>query len=536
MSRFKSYLVAGATALAAASTLGGVANAQTFVNGAGSTLLAPYWAQAVGCWDPSAQASPSIYQNGKFAKVPATSGTTDTIATPAAVTGCVLPANNNFIAFVASGSGAGQAVLFAHDARQDLLGDNTDGSHTEPFTGLQYALSDNSMANNDVGVYSVGTATSYTPPDGSGAFTTTSTYVGKQFTPTQTVSLTFGGSAGPNNYAVPKTLYGPLVQIPVSIDAVAIAFNPQYSATSGVHNLNIVTAGKKLNLDSATYCAIFTGGITDWGDGALTALNVNPTTHVATPLVAPADVGNSPINSSGTTSIFTRHLAAVCGGIYTGGTTTLPAGSPFADLKSGSSGVAGEVHAHAGYMGYVGIDYVAPFSKKSGATGTGGSYFALPAAKLKNNFGNFELPTPGTATAAFAGITAPVGMLARSDQTQWAQSPAKTVSLAKPTGKTAYPIVGTTQFLAYSCYASSDTLTDVRSFFTFLNSAKGSAILKAAGLAPMPGSWKTAITQTFLTPTATTKTYNLFLAHAGDGADGQGNTNANCTAGGIIGG
>jgi ABC-type phosphate transport system substrate-binding protein len=532
MSRFKTQLVAGASALAAVMSLASAASAQTFLNGAGSTLLAPYWEQAAKCWDPSTQGGVSIYQNGTFAKVPATSGTTDPLSTPAAVAGCFNPANNVFFGFVASGSGAGQAVLLAHDGRQDLLGDNPDGTHTKPFAAPHYALSDNSMASNDVGVYTVGTGQSYT--DTNGTITTSATYVGKQFTPTQTVSLTFGGSPGPNNYDIPRNLYGPMVQVPVSIDAVAITFNPLYKTGK---TLNIVTAAKKLNLDSATYCAIFTGGLTDWGDSRLTALNVNPKTGLSSPLVQAADIGTSPItlvgrsDSSGTTSIFTRHLAAVCGGIYTGGTTSLPGGSPFTDLKSGSSGVANEVHAVAGSMGYVGIDYVTPFSKKSGV-----NTYNLPAAKLKNAFGTFELPTAGTATAAFKGINPPVGQTLRSDPTTWAQSPAKTVALANPAQKTAYPIVGTTQFLGYTCYASADSVTAIRGFFTFLNGTKGKAIVKAVGLAPLPTPWTTAITQTFLTPTATTKTYNLFLAHAGDGADGQGNTNTNCTAGGIIGG
>jgi ABC-type phosphate transport system substrate-binding protein len=535
MSRFKLHLAAGAGALAA--SLAGSAGAQTVIhlNGAGSSLIAPVWEQAAKCWDPSTEGGVSLYQNGKFAKVPATSGTTDPLVTAAAIMGCFNPANNVFFGYVASGSGAGQAALLTHDGRQDLLGDNPDATHTKPFDAPHYALSDSPMTSNDVGVYTVGSGQDYT--DTNGTIRTPAAFVAKQFTPAQTVSLTFGGSPGPNNYDIPRNLYGPLVQFPVSIDAVAITFNPQYKPGK---MLNIVTAAQKLNLDSDTYCKIFTGLITDWGDPALTALNVNPRTGLASPLVQTADVGNSPItlvgrsDSSGTTLIFTRHLARVCGGIYgRDGTNSLPGGSPFTDLKSGGSGVATEVHAVAGSMGYVGIDYVSPFSKKSGA-----NTYNLPAAKLKNAFGAFELPTAGTASAAFTGtgFSMPAGQALRSDPSTWAPSPAATVAPANPVQKTAYPIVGTTQFLGYTCYASADTVTAIRGFLTFLNTTKGKSILRASGLAPLPIAWTTAITQTFLTPTATTKTYNLFLAHAGDGADGQGDTNTNCTDVGIIGG
>jgi ABC-type phosphate transport system substrate-binding protein len=527
----------GAGALAAVSTLSGAAGAQTVqLNGAGSSLLAPYWEQTVQCWDQSTLGGSSIYQNGKFAKPGATASATDPLVTTLAAPSCVANVASKYIAFVASGSGAGQAVFFAHDARTDLLGSNPDGTATPVFTGLQYALSDNSLANKDVGVYTVGTNASYTPPDGSGVITTPATYNGKQFG--ATVALTFGGAAGPNNYAVPASQFGPLVQVPVSIDAVAIAFNPYYKPGK-----KLLINGGKLQLDAAAYCKIFTGQITDWGDSALTALNQTPT-KPASPLVQAGDIGTSPIkivgrsDSSGTTSIFTRHLAAVCGPLITGsnpygtaGTTTLPTSVAY-DLQSGSGGVATEINANQGAIGYVGVDYVAPFVAKTHAVS-----FSLPAAKLKNNFGTFELPTPATATAAFVGINPPATS-ARPDPTQWAQTPSASVALANPTGKTAYPIVGTTQFLAYSCYASTDSVNTLRAFYTFLGSAKGASVLKAAGLAPLNSAWKTAITQTFFTPTATTAPWNLFLATAGTGADGlgDGKTNTNCTAGGIIGG
>jgi ABC-type phosphate transport system substrate-binding protein len=497
MSRFKLRLLVGAGALAAASALSAAANATVAVNGGGSTLLAPYWVQAVGCWDNDTG-------NGSYVA----KGTPGVVVTPSSPGSCT-PTTGTTIGYVAAGSGAGQASAFAHDDPTSLYGTNPNGSGSTVFsaTDIKYSLSDNALVDSDVGVYSVGTGQSYTPP-GRSTITTPSTYQG----------LTFGTGG---SYPVAKPLYGPLVQFPVSIDPVALSYNPTYKTGFTLQ----LPSGQTLKLDATAYCKIFTGAITDWGDSYLASING------VTSLKDPSDSTAAPIHpvgrsdSSGTTSIFTRHLAAACDSVltsnpYTVGATTLPAAvASLFTTASGSGGVASTINSTAGSIGYIGPDYVLP-----AVTNTGINSFNLPAAQLKNAAGNYESPNSTTATAAFSGISAPSTQSAASDQTQWVQSTAKTAALANPTGTSAYPIVGTTNFIGYTCYASSTTVSSLKAFLTFGGGSKAASILSAAGLSQLPSSWLLAINNTFLSTTAH-PTWNLFFATAGSGS-----ANSNCTS------
>src|SRR5262249_16958215 len=134
-----------------------------------------------------------------------------------------------------------------------------------------------------------------------------------------------GGGSG--TYPNPAERYGALVQFPVLIAPVVIAYDPVYkkvrngdnSVTEYTFNIHRPRADGSgaLRLDRDTYCKIFNGQITDWNDAAIKALNGGVS------LKDPADptpVGSWSVpmqitgrfESSGTTSIFTRHLAAAC--------------------------------------------------------------------------------------------------------------------------------------------------------------------------------------------------------------------------------
>jgi hypothetical protein len=135
---------------------------------------------------------------------------------------------------------------------------------------------------------------------------------------------------------------------------VAIGYNPVYKQIRNARNGNVVDysfnvqnrgVGGGLRLNAATYCAIFSGEITNWNDSRITALNVNPATGVAVSLraandpVAEAD-WSLPIKvvvrdeTSGTTALFTRHLRAACAQFQT---TTVLATTTKSNLSAGFS-------------------------------------------------------------------------------------------------------------------------------------------------------------------------------------------------------
>lgn len=129
---------------------------------------------------------------------------------------------------------------------------------------------------------------------------------------------------------------GPAIQFPLFVLPVAVAYNPAYgvkSTGSGPVDLkfnvkvpvsvNGVVAGG-LKLDKIAYCKIFNGEITNWNDAKLKTLNANLSLHDATnDTLARWTAEGAPIrlvgraDGSGTTDIFTRALAAQCGGLVT---------------------------------------------------------------------------------------------------------------------------------------------------------------------------------------------------------------------------
>lgn len=133
------------------------------------------------------------------------------------------------------------------------------------------------------------------------------------------------------------TSAGPAVQFPLFVLPVAIAYDQQYGVNA--HGKALVfntqfsatysngSTISSLRLNAPAYCGIFNGSITNWNDPKLKALNKNialydPTNDTA----ARWATDGAPIrlvgrlDNSGTTDVFTRHLAAVCSNpaIYSG--------------------------------------------------------------------------------------------------------------------------------------------------------------------------------------------------------------------------
>ncbi|HEY1710355.1 MAG TPA: substrate-binding domain-containing protein [Rhizomicrobium sp.] len=540
MSKLKGCMLLGACF---ATVIGGTSAANaavTVISGAGSSLLAPYARQAEDC-----------YGNKEFLII---KGTTPTLVsvTPFVYTGS--PAlncntqhankNANFF-FDSTGSGTGINALYGNDP--SLAGDtNPNKTGNQFLQGIQYGFSDTSLDVTDVGIYDNGGGPCVAPA---------TCHVG--------VSVQAPGG-GSGTYANPKVKFGAMVQFPMSIDPVAIAYDPVYKkVVSGAgeetdYHFNVqaprADGSGGLHLDAKGYCKIFNGQIKNWNDPVMTQLNGGVSLEDPSD-PTPANKWSVPMqitgrfDSSGTSSIFTRHLAAVCGVIqnnhYADATTTLPpalhvnnahydktqpnnnppAGEALGQftLADGSDGVAKYVNFSnvpangstliQGRIGYVGTDYALPGALNNPADPDVGGY-ALNTATLKNASGHFIAPTALTAKVSFGSVLPPqtnangtfnpstTGKL-RSNPQDWVEPASKTSPLANPAAAQGYPIVGTTNFIGYSCYstaAKASTITDFIKWYSTTAAVYDAniGILSKAGLSPLPSVWRGAIKQAFV--------------------------------------
>ena len=544
MSKMKFLM--GATALVAAAAS---AQVTSQVYAGGSSLIGPYLRQAYDCYG----AHTPLVIKGSALNNPTDASPAVTFfnytGTPAQDCATTQVDNTFQLNYISTGSGTGLKGLFTHDAK-DFWGDTLPpGGNNSAYPSVDSANAETAMQSGDITVYNSG---GVDPATG----------------------LTFANPASPpTSYPIPEPLYGPLIQIPLLITPVDITYDPTYrkirnaDGTITSYHFNIhrprADGSGGLVLDAVTYCKIFNGQITDWNQ-IPTSLNggvslqdeAETDTGVAfsVPMVL---VGRS--DSSGTTSVFTRHMAAQCpsqisGTVYPDFSSTLPtavynaswtktnpnfgSGSGVTDVPgkftgaSGSDGVADYVHfdpnnipastagatVTQGRLGYVGPDFALP-----AVLVTGNNLFGLNTASLIRPGTTTALsPTGANAKLAYINnILPPSGQAASSDPTNWVQTPFKTAAIAIPTIK-AYPIVGTSNLLTYTCFADATVKTKWVAFLnwfetnhTVTDARKG--LLASAGFAPMPAVWRSAINRAFSAPSATTKPYNLYILQAGTG-------------------
>ncbi|NBU28121.1 MAG: hypothetical protein EBS42_07905, partial [Caulobacteraceae bacterium] len=442
---------------------------------------------------------------------------------------------NTTIFYSSTGSGRGIQAFGSHDPL--FFGDidpNTAGIQTQG--SVHYALSETSVSAAQVGFYNNG-----------GLFTTSVTVVAPGATP------------GVGQYANPKEKYGNMIQYPFLIAPVVIAYDPVYKKTRQAdgtikeYKLNVfrtyVRSSGGLRLNQDTYCKIFNGKITNWNDPALKVLNNNYSLKDPTDPVSTASwsvplqiVGRS--DSSGTTSLWTRHLAAACasvtGNAYSDSTTTLPASlqGVVYDKATANTSVAGTPGLYVRAAGNDGvakyIDFTAEPSMTTGDSVTQGRIgyvgpdFALPAtlitlannynlntATLQNASGQWIAPSPGSAAEAFGSLLPPdsnakgkydAGSLdprSRANPADWVEPASKTSPLANPTATKGYPIVGTSNILLYTCYADKNQFKGLFGYLKWYNDSsvvndRTLGILAGSGFSPMPKAWTTAIRETFL--------------------------------------
>lgn len=187
------------------------------------------------------------------------------------------------------------------------------------------------------------------------------------------------------------------------------------------YNLDAVDT---LKLPRDVYPEIFTGKITKWNDPKIAAANPD------------ADLPDSPItvvvraDSSGTTYVFTGHLAAISddfkNSVGQGKAPEWPSSTNF--IKSPKNdGITATVKQTPGSIGY--IEYA--YAKLTKA----------PVVSLENKEGNFVAPGPETGSAALASAEFPDGTLPGSDV------PDLRAWVVDPAGADSYPIASFTWLL-----------------------------------------------------------------------------------------
>jgi phosphate transport system substrate-binding protein len=568
--------LSGAAMLSSDALAAGKPVASNQIYGAGSSLVAPYWVQTGNCFGATV---PLLEENSVSPPSAPTSVTItpfNYVGNPSSnsqncATTHTLP--NDTVNYISTGSGIGVQGVYSHNPQ--VYGQVNQTGSPAYYPSVQYGLSDYGIVQTDVNIYNQGGT------EGSGS--SAATVVAPGVTP------------GAGQYGNPLQLYGPLVAFPFSVDPVAFAYNSVYEkaynpsspSTPTTYSFNVRSTYVRSNgsgglrLSPTTYCKIFTGEITNWNDPAIKADNGNqsledpsdptPKAKWSVPLQV---VGRS--DSSGTTSIFYRHLATICGGLITAGTNpyaaagshSLPTGlqgpaytssNPNYPSVSGetvgeftrgnlnagvaqyitfstitpngtngnfdSSGKASTTNITLGRIGYLGPDYALPY-----VSSTNANTYGLKTATLKNSSGQWEAPSPVTALAAFSVLTPPSGSAA-INPSNWVQTIANTSPLGNPTTSGAYPVVGTTNFFGYQCYATAARAKEVVNLLQYIenkaiNTDKVNGILAAAGLGPVPKAWAVAILDNF-----TNNTSGNGLTVAGLGATGA------CSAGnGQVGG
>jgi phosphate transport system substrate-binding protein len=546
----RNLLMLGASALIGATAgLAGSVSAQvtTQIYDGGNTLFSPFLQQAENCYG-----NPTVL----VVQGANTTSPTDVTITPFNYTGS--PAFNCATTHVApsvqlntisTSSGTSIKAVFSHDS-QEFWGDTIPpGGNDTPFPDVHFATSETPLAATDVSVYNSGGVE-------------------------QGVTFSLTPTAG--QFPIPQPLYGNLIQFPMIIAPLAIAYDPVYrkvrqangsviAYSFNIHKKNVDGSGG-LILDAATYCGIFNGQITNWNqiptslnDGvSLQAVADKSTFSVPLIIVGRAD-------SAGATSTWTRHLAAICptvisGNQYADSTSTLPtalqgpswtstnpnygSGSGVTDVPgkytraTGAQGVAAYIQFDPnnlpastagsfvvqGRIGYDGTDETLP-----AVNNTGENTYGLNQVDILRQVGSPAIePTGKTAVLAYSTNIVPPTGGNQSQPALWVQAASKSAAIAIPSNIKAYPIDGTSNFLGYTCYASASVATNLVGFLDWFeaNAVTTNAnlgLVVEAGSSPLPAAWRTAIEHTFLKPTAALKPLNLYILQAGTGpASGTG--------------
>jgi phosphate transport system substrate-binding protein len=227
-----------------------------------------------------------------------------------------------------------------------------------------------------------------------------------------------------------------VVMIPATAGAVVVAYN-----LPGVEGLKI---------SREALAGIFLGTVKRWNDPLLTAAN---------PGLALPDM---PINvayrsdGSGTTFVFTQHLAAISpefdDRVGFDKSVTFPAGIG----GKGNEGVTALIKQSPGAVGYIEYGYAEQSS--------------LPMAALENKAGQFVAPSPESGAAALASVELPDNLR---------------VWPVDPDAPSAYPIPTFSWLLLYKSYPDPKKLQALKDFVTY-GLTEGQSLAVPLGYIPLP--------------------------------------------------
>jgi len=228
------------------------------------------------------------------------------------------------------------------------------------------------------------------------------------------------------------------VLVPATAGSVVLAYN-----LDGVPTLK---------LSRAALAGIYLGTVKRWNDPAIAAVNPN----VALPDLAINVAYRS--DGSGTTFVFTQHLAAISPEFDDEVGFDKSVVFPVGIGGKGNEGVTALVKQSRGTIGYVEFGY----AEQNG----------LSVASLENKSGNFVAPTPESGAAALASVELPDNLRV------WPVDPAT---------PEAYPITTFSWLLLYQKYDDPAKLQALKDFVTY-GLTEGQSYAIALGYIPLPES------------------------------------------------
>ena len=229
-----------------------------------------------------------------------------------------------------------------------------------------------------------------------------------------------------------------VVMIPATAGSIVIAYN--------------LPEVKDLKLSRDAFAGIFLGKIKKWNDPAIAKDNPGE------------KLPDLPINvafrsdGSGTTFVFTKHLAAIspdfADEVGTDKSVTWPVGAG----GKGNEGVTALVKQTPGTIGYVEYGYAV--------------HNGLSMASLQNKAGKFVKPTDESGAATLASVTFPENLRV------WPED---------PTGDDDYPIATFTWLLLYKKYSDPAKLKALQGFVTY-GLTDGQKFASELGYIPLPAA------------------------------------------------
>lgn len=299
---------------------------------------------------------------------------------PTAISRCATPVQGNFKArYVSTGSGFGRDIWRSFSNRFtsgvttttnqsnpfEIADGTPTGDITSGWTNVQFAFSEGPISASDLATYNT-------------------------------------------NANSTTNLAGKAIQIPLYVVPVAVSYNRKYGVNAGTDLFfTVPTGGIKLN--TAQYCGIYNGTIDNFNQLPSSSVSGSPA-DVPGRYASTAAGGGVPIrlvgrqDTSGTTDIFTRHLAAVCGtapfnpvtGLgnkFTGPSASLPAAAVGTAIYSSTGVLLSGTEAPKLFARAPGNDGVAAVVAL--APDVVGQSGVLLSGRLGYNSGDFVSPAPG---------------------------------------------------------------------------------------------------------------------------------------------